>query len=58
MSSKRDDRGKLYHKLHQIQKRLFRSKINPEHHSYDEDKLLKVRERRLLERIKKTFKLS
>ena len=58
MSSKRKDRGKLYHKLHQIQKRLFRSKENPGHHTDSEDVLLKSREKRLLEKIKSTLRFQ
>ena len=27
------DKGKLFHKLHQLQKRIYRSKINPGHSS-------------------------
>ena len=52
MSEKRLDRGKLFKKLHQIQKRLFRSKQNPGHHTDSEDMLLEIREKQLLEKIK------
>jgi len=27
------DKGKLFHKIHQLQKRIYRSKINPGHSS-------------------------
>jgi hypothetical protein len=52
MSEKRLDRGKLFKKLHQIQKRLFRSKQNPGHHTELEDMFLEIREKQLLEKIK------
>lgn len=52
MSEKRVDRGKWYHKLHQLQKRLFRSKNNEGHHNAEEDRILKSREHKLSERAK------
>lgn len=52
MSEKRIDKGKWYHKLHQIQKRLTRSLTNWGHHTTEEDKILKKRERELMEKAK------
>ena len=52
MSNKLLDKGKLFHKLHQLQKRLFRSKTNEGHHSVLEDKIIEARERNLIEKIK------
>lgn len=52
MSEKRANRGKLFEKLHKLQKRLFRSHSNPGHHTALEDKILESREHRLIEKIK------
>lgn len=45
------DKGKLFHKLHQLQKRLYRSKTNPGHTS---DLKYNLRSKRIKE-IKKTL---
>lgn len=52
MSEKKLDKGKLFHKLHQLQKRLFRSKTNDGHHSVIEDKIIEAKEKHLIEKIK------
>ena len=52
MSENRKDNGKLFHKLHQLQKRLFRSKTNEGHHSEEQDKLIEIKEKHLIEKIK------
>jgi hypothetical protein len=52
MSEKKNDKGKLFHKLHQLQKRLFRSKTNEGHHNNEQDKLIEVKEKHLIEKIK------
>lgn len=52
MSEKKLDKGKFFKKLHQLQKRLFRSKINDGHHSFSQDKMIEVREKSLIERIR------
>lgn len=52
MSEKKADRGKLFQKLHKLQKRLFRSKQNPGHHTAQEDKILEAREFKLIKKIK------
>jgi hypothetical protein len=51
MSEKRFDKGKLFKKLHKLQKQLFRSEQN-EGHSEDKEKIRVVREYKLLEKIK------
>jgi hypothetical protein len=51
MSEKRLDRGKLFQKLHKLQKQLFRTETN-DGHSEDKAKLRVVREYKLLEKIK------
>jgi len=51
MSEKKDDKTKLFHKLHQLQKRLHRMDENPGHSNYKKkvrNKILK----KLQERIK------
>ena len=52
MSEKKLDKGKLFHKLHQLQKKLFRSKTNEGHHTVIEDKIIESREKHLIEKIK------
>lgn len=52
MSEKRANKGKWFEKLHKLQKRLFRSKNNPGHHTVLEDKILESREHKLIEKIK------
>ena len=52
MSEKKANKGKFFEKLHKLQKRLFRSKQNPGHHSKQEDEILKAREHKLLDKIK------
>jgi hypothetical protein len=51
MSEKKLDKGKLFQKLHKLQKQLFRTEQN-EGHSEDKVKLREVREYKLLEKIK------
>jgi hypothetical protein len=55
MSEKKLDKGKLFKKLHKLQKQLFRSQEN-EGHSEDKVKIRKVRQYKLLEKIKGTNK--
>ena len=52
MSEKKADKGKLFKKLHQLQKRLFRSKSNEGHHTQLEDKIIESKEKHLIEKIK------
>ena len=52
MSEKKLDKGKLFHKLHQLQKRLFRSKTNEGHHTKLQDKIIESKEKHLIEKIK------
>ena len=52
MSEKKSNKGKFFEKLHKLQKRLFRSKCNPGHHTVLEDKILESREHKLIEKIK------
>lgn len=51
MSEKKLDKGKLFKKLHKLQKQLFRTEQN-EGHSEDKAQLRKVRQYKLLEKIK------
>jgi hypothetical protein len=48
MSNKKLDKGKLFHKLHQLQKRLTRMNVN-EGHSQEKYAIRKSRIRTLLE---------
>ncbi len=48
MSNKKQDKGKLFHKLHQLQKRLTRMNVN-EGHSQEKFAIRKSRIRTLLE---------
>lgn len=52
MSEKKLDKGKFFKKLHQLQKRLFRSKTNDGHHNFFQDKMIGIREKNLIEKIK------
>lgn len=51
MSSKKNDKGKWFHKLHQLQKRMTRMTMN-EGHSEDKMAIRKSRIRTLLTQIK------
>ena len=51
MSSKRDDKSKLFHKLHQLQKRLHRMENNPGHSEEKKYRRLRIL-KTLQERIK------
>jgi len=51
MSNKKLDKGKLFHKLHQLQKRLTRMNVN-EGHSQEKYAIRKSRIRTLLEATK------
>lgn len=51
MSSKKNDKGKWFHKLHQLQKRMTRMTMN-EGHSQDKMAIRKSRIRTLLTQIK------
>ena len=51
MNSNRDDKSKLFHKLHQLQKRLHRMYDNPGHSS-DKEKIRFKILKNLQERIK------
>lgn len=51
MSNKKNDRGKWFHKLHQLQKRMTRMTSN-EGHSADKFAIRKSRIRTLLKQIK------
>ena len=51
MSEKKLDKGKLFQKLHKLQKQLFRTEQN-KGHSEDKAQLRKVRQHKLLEKIK------
>ena len=51
MSSKKNDKGKWFHKLHQLQKRMTRMTMN-EGHSEDKMAIRKSRIRTLLNQIK------
>jgi hypothetical protein len=52
MSNKKLDKGKLYHKLHQLQKKLYYWITRSEQHDESDEKIVKSRERTLLEKIK------
>jgi TRAP-type C4-dicarboxylate transport system substrate-binding protein len=51
MSEKKADKGKFFKKLHQLQKRLFRSLMN-EGHSEEKIKIREAQEKKLIEKIK------
>jgi hypothetical protein len=51
MSQKKSDKGKLFKKLHQLQKRMTRMNIN-EGHSHDKFRIRKSRIKDLLDAIK------
>lgn len=51
MSEKKDDKSKLFHKLHQLQKRLHRMDDNPGHSSYKKKVRYKIL-KKLQEKIK------
>jgi uncharacterized protein YaaN involved in tellurite resistance len=55
MSNKKEDKTKLYHKFHQLQKRLKRSKDNPGH-SMDKEKIRMKILQKLKDRINGTNK--
>jgi len=42
MSSKKDDKSKIYHKLHQLQKRLHRMENNPGHSEGKKKRRMKI----------------
>lgn len=42
MSNKKDDKSKLFHKLHQLQKRLNRMKNNPGHSDNKKQRRLRI----------------
>lgn len=55
MSTKKEDTGKLYHKLHQLQKRIMRWKKNGHIEKIEE---IKPKKRKLQDRIKASLKNS
>jgi len=42
MSSKKDDKSKIYHKIHQLQKRLHRMEDNPGHSEGKKKRRMKI----------------
>jgi hypothetical protein len=57
MSNNKIDKGKIFKKLHKLQKQLYRSKIN-EGHSEDKTLIRNVRIKKLLEMIKGKGKIK
>lgn len=52
MSEKKSDKGKIAKKLHHLQKSISRSEGHPGHHTSLEDKIIKSKERKLVEKLK------